>query len=228
MPEYIKGARWVHHARRARKLKLRDQRIQSEMAAKRQAIIDELPIEALIKLGYYDSQPKLLPHGIDIWERECQGEYAQVKVPTLAVCFPVDQNLSQQLARLNPMHWEGGTYYWSFKQTDWSVVNWCILDLLDRLLDLPDWKPVDQIPVRWAYRPWESRDRLWQAVKRINNGQWTGAYFKPHPKPELSLNANRHERTPYDYEWQTGRKDRDSARIFWNKAIKSILNNGES
>lgn len=227
MPEYIKGERWVHHVRRSRKVSLRGRRYREDQAAKRQALLDELPVEVLIAHGHYNRSPRPLPHGIDIWERECQGEYESIKVPTLAACFPLDQSPSRQLAKLNPMHWEGGTYYWAFKQTDWSVVNWCCFDLLDRLLDLPDWKPADQIPLRWAFRPWDKRDRLWLMIERINAGQWTGQYYKPHPLPGLSLNANRHERTPYDYEWQTGRKDRNEAQAYWNEVIKRILSRAE-
>ena len=37
----------------------------------------------------------------------------------------------------------------------------------------------------------------------------------------MSLDSIRHDYTIYDYEWETGLKDRDSTKSYWNSLIKS-------
>lgn len=191
-----------------------------------------MPIETLVEIGFYSSKPKLKPCGIEIWNRvvnlrDEHGEWEQYLVPTLAICLP-NMAESHRVQRFSPSYWEESeAFYWGFK-TSTSVAIYCCLDLLDGLLDLPCWQQIDFVPLRWN---WQFKDSqlmpfVVKQIDRINSGRFS---LNPPPIPpgvkkhSLTLAQIRHFYTPYDYEWQTGKKERDEAKEFWNKKIKEVL-----
>lgn len=183
-----------------------------------------LPVDYRIRLGHYDRPPAIrTPFGVQAWmrvvhEADKNGYTAQAARLTLAATFPYEHG-SKSLERLRPAYWENQeAYYWSFQQAHEGIRLWCLCDLLDRLLDLPEWKNVEEIPL-FARLPGKGKETLTQAVAQINAGRWN-----PDPPvlpqyPALPLNELRHNYTPYDYLWQTGRGDRDSLHAHWNSIL---------
>lgn len=181
------------------------------------------------QMGFYNTPEHKLPYGIEVWHRHCtlrdkssNWEWYELKVATVALCLPRMERL-QAVERFSPMYWEDSrTYYWGFKQTYGKVVLWCIFDLLNRLLDLPHWHNIDRIPLRWIAGNENARAIASKQIELINLGEFALESPKLRDKDlHLPLHKLRHDCTPYDYEWQTGKRSRDEAQRFWNEAIKN-------
>lgn len=216
-------------SRRVDRRSPKEKRRQAEIAeSRRESLADALEVDQLLAMGFYDSKNRKLPHGVEVWVRHCTvrdkfGEWEELSVPTLAVCLPYPQS-SPKLLKMNPNFWEESqTYYWGFKQKSQRVVLWCCLDLLNRLLSLPDWRECESIPLRWRWRA--DNEKATATVKAfieiINDGRFAlPPRYHPPDADRLPLANLRHNYTPYDYEWQTGKKERNEARAYWNQQIE--------
>ena len=209
-------------------------------AEKRRAEMLELyTVQELMVKGFYSHESKPLPHGLEVWmrttmQRDEQGEWYQQDVPTVALCLPFMER-EQRIKSMNPHYWEESkTYYWGFTQKHPAVYLYCILDLIQRLSYLQNWEVCEEIPIKWALGNDKALLFANQQTKRINEGIFNLSPPKirsewvqkcENPSFQKFLNAVRHEYTPYDYEWQTHKKDRDTAYIFWNQAIKLATEN---
>lgn len=181
-------------------------------------------VKELVADGFYEAIPKIPAYGIEIWTRNCtvrdelsNWQWDNRKIHTFSLSLPTNKNL-ESVKKIFPMYWEeSNTYYCGFVQRP-AIVMWCIFDLLSRVLYLPHWDNFDSIPLRWRLGNQKTRNLAEHYVKEINA---LGKFNVPPPKPEWqgSVNATRHKATPYDYEWQTKKTDRDIARGFWNKKI---------
>lgn len=211
--------------RRIDRRSLKQKEWASEKAQKRKDLIREIcSVEELIDRGFYDEKPRVRPYGIEIWTRICTvrdklsaNEWEERSVHTLALCLPAEINLAV-VEKLKPMFWEeSDTYYWAFNQSG-NVACWCVLDFLTRLINLPHWDNLPSIPLRWRLGNSKTLDLVTKIVSKIND---SGKFETPLPLIQWkgSLNATRHNSTPYDYEWQTGKRDRVESRAFWNKKI---------
>ena len=135
-------------------------------------------MQEMIDMGFYNCEPKLLPHGIEIWNRHCtlrdkssNFEWYELEVPTLALCLPKMERL-HQVERLSPSYWEESkTFYWAFKQRQ-KVVVYCILDLISRLIYLPHWEKVSSIPVKWMLGNERCLLFAKEQIEKINNGSF--------------------------------------------------------
>lgn len=176
-------------------------------------------------MGFYNSKDKPLPHGVEVWSRNCtardeQGEWEELQIPTLAVCLPKMERLNQ-IERLSPLYWEESqTFYWGFKQRG-NVAFWCILDLLDRLVLLRNWNDITTIPIRWRLGNAEAKALVEKHTQKMNQGERFVLKAPINIPSNVTLNEARHFYTPYDYEWQTSKRDRDEAKEYWNSIIRS-------
>lgn len=185
-------------------------------------------VEEMVKMGFYSHENKPLPYGIEVWRRHCtlrdessNHEWYELQVPTLALCLPKMEGL-HQVEKLNPMYWEESkSFYWGFKQRSPFVPLYCILDLLNRILNLSQWQEAKSIPLRWKLGNDKVKIFAKKYIEDINNGQFKLKY-PPIPNnavKTLKISYLRHNYTPYDYEWQTGKRSRDEAKQFWDQKI---------
>lgn len=161
------------------------------------------------------------PYGVEVWVRDCTtrdkfGEWEQVKIPTVAVVLPIGVS-DREILRLNPLIWEEQkAFLWGFRQVS-PVASWCANDLLRRLRSLSAWDCVPTIPIRPKQI---NKAKLQNAIDWINAGQ-EKPFVLGRLDRDLPLSTLRHNCTPYDYEWQTGKRDRDRAKQHWNALIKA-------
>lgn len=182
-------------------------------------------VEQLLEMGFYNKSIKQLPYGIEVWNRLCHirdestnYEWEEQLIPTLALCLPRMERLNK-VQSMNPMYWEESqTFYWRFKQQG-NVVLYCILDLLNRLIDLPHWESVDAIPLRWSVGNSRALEFAKYQISRINDRSFDLRWTIPSIPEGVSINAARHLLTPYDYEWETGKVSRDTSREYWNQVL---------
>ena len=196
---------------------------------KRQQMLDTYTVEELIAMGFYSHESKPLPHGIEIWSRKCQisdkhperPTWQEISVPTLALCLPYIGHLSRAEKIFKDQYWaECQTYYYGFRQQSSSVVLYCILDLLNRLINLTHWDKYESIPLNWRIANPKALEFAMRHIAKINEG--TFSLQPPTLKPEwlkYSVTKIRHEYTPYDYEWETSKRSRDEAHEYWNAKI---------
>jgi hypothetical protein len=196
-------------------------------AQKKQDLKQEIySVKDLVAQGFYNSSTVAIPFGIEVWTRKSMKrdklshfEWEERKIHTLSLSLPSSRSC-QYLANIRPLFWEdSATYYWSFHQRP-IVAMWCVLDLLQRLLYLPHWDKVNSIPLRWSLGNEKTLAKARFFVDKINK---SGQFNIPPPPIKWmgSLNATRHQATPYDYEWTTGKRERNEAKNHWDSAIQN-------
>lgn len=213
--------------RQERKSNRLQRELQTRKERKREELYELCTVDELIAMGFYEGgKQKPMPYGVEVWERDCtlsneNGWTYNRSVSTVALCLPEMKWLSS-VEKFNPMYWEETkTHYWGFKVSSNAVALYCIMDLLHRIHRLRHWDEVACIPLRWRCGNEKCLLFAQQQVNKINNNLF--ALQPPSIKEQwlsYPLNKIRHEYTPYDYEWQTGKRDRDSAHEYWNTKIQ--------
>lgn len=162
--------------------------------------------------------PKIPPYGIKIWMREAirineiGWSYTQ-SAPTMTVGFP-SKNIEPILG--GRYQKKTNTLYWSFFQKK-NIPLYCILDLLDRLIDCKYWEKDYQIvPIEWRIGNLKALEFANSQIDLINWGKYRDRRLFYPPDSENFADW-RHNKTPYDYEWQTEKFSRDEALDFWRR-----------
>lgn len=208
------------------KIPLRVQIQKEREKEKKEAFYDSLPVEQLLKMGYYDtsSKPEIIPpFGIDFWIRRVESEDWQIlNLPTLSVAPPLmfKENLFEEIG--GKFHEPTQSYYWSFKQKSAKIVFYCAFHLLLRISKFPHWQQIEQnIPVFWTGTV-KTKELCNKILLGINQNNVPNITLTLNFPDSLSLNEIRHNYTPYDYLWQTGLMPRDDAYEHWNERIKLV------
>lgn len=221
-------------SRRIDRRTLRQKRQQQERQQERFEKFSEIfSVKEMAAKGFYgsDRPAQLMPYGVEVWHRHCtlrdeRGEWYERDIATLALCLP-QMSALQLVERLGPSYWEDSqTFYWGFNQRG-NVPLYCILDLMSRLHQLPHWDSIAAVPVRWRAGNTAARAIAQRQIEKVNSGTFS---LKPPAIPSeagRSINDLRHNDTPYDYEWQTGKRPRNEAKAYWNRAIKEAQKKSE-
>jgi hypothetical protein len=197
---------------------------QKQAIEKRLQRLEEMPVNLKIQLGFYGQNSKTVPCGFDAFFRDCQNDDGCQRIPTLAVSLP-DRATSkdrQKMIALGFQYWEDcDSYYWGFKQESGNAVAWSMFDLIRRILAVQHcWDEEQSIKVYWCcFDRGQVLQKHWPKIASNQSIKYPPLNFDR----SRSIAWNRHNRTPYDYEWQSGLRDRDSAKQHWNLLIKKNI-----
>jgi hypothetical protein len=164
------------------------------------------------------------------------------------ICFPDSSDTRRIPFTKTRESWDRQTesWFWTAKLADTKLGLWCVADLLDRFVDLPQWGG-QAVPLFLKGATSKNEEGVKSLIGLINAGcfdfeKWKQA--KCFGLPDSKILAREHKRraavrgagcsawslvrhsyTPYDYLWQTGKMTAEDALEYIKSAeyIKQIL-----